>query len=108
MGPSTGKCFVYLYVVLINTFRVPDIDQVDFPSLVSSSSLYAGKTKNKLLIRNLHLSSPYLHEQTKNENRNKNSSPQMVEEKGSSQWKSNLVTTTSEKEQIPVIANNKQ
>ena len=30
----------------------------------------------------------------------------MVEEKGSSQWKANLVTTTSEKEQIPVIANN--
>ena len=60
MGPSTGKCFVYRYVVLINTFRVPHIDEVDFLSPVPSASLYAGTPKNKPHLRNLQSSSSYL------------------------------------------------
>ena len=72
MGPSTGKCFVYLCVVLINTFRVPRIDKVDFLSPVPSASLYAGTPKNKPHLRNLKSSSSYLQEQTKNQTRTKN------------------------------------
>ena len=60
MGPSTEKCFVYLYVLLIHTFRVPYNNQVDFQGPVPSASLYAGTPKNKLRILNLHSSWSYL------------------------------------------------
>ena len=46
--------FVYMYVVLINTFCVSYIDQVDFQSSVPSASHYGETSKNKLRIRNLH------------------------------------------------------